>query len=338
MKLDVCICTHSPRRPVFRRVLQSLASQTLPRDQFHVWIIDNKSQPPLDEGDLLPLKKAGVSYTLLTEPRLGNVFAREKAIASTTGEWIVFVDDDNELADDYLQTVVEIAKANPHLGCFGGKLLLAPDLAVSDWMLPLLPYLAIKDLGDEVISNCASEWGRWEPPTAGAAVRRPVLNLYLDNLKRFKESARLGRKGKKGLLSAEDSLMMRGAFSLNLHCAYQPRLKLWHHIDPNRLNFRYFLRLLYNYGRSYVILERSLGKQVEPANKKYLARLLTNFPKSREKACKLAWEWGYFVESRANRTVPSPVKIPAAPDPLPIVIQKNPELASSPAVDPAVKP
>ncbi|MDQ6632059.1 MAG: glycosyltransferase family 2 protein [Verrucomicrobiota bacterium] len=280
--------------------MEALGRQTLAKNLFHVWIIDNGSEPSLHDAQMQPLRQAEVTYSILPEPRLGNVFAREKAITSTSGEWIVFVDDDNELADDYLASVMEIIARTPQLGAFGGKLLLAGNICVPAWVVPLLANLAIKDCGDQVISSCAAYWGPWEPPTAGAAVNRRVLNAYLEKMKMGKGSDKLGRKGKKGLLSSEDSLMMRGAFNLGLYCAYQPRLKLKHHIEPRRFRFGYLVRLMYNYGRSHVILDRSLGHPVPRAKIKRALKLMTRFPKSRLKICRLAWDWGYFFESRAD--------------------------------------
>jgi glycosyltransferase involved in cell wall biosynthesis len=297
MTLDVCVCTHNPRPSVFHSVLQSLARQTLPKSDYHVWIVDNCSHPPIDHDDTEPLRRGGVSHTVLQEPVLGNVYARETAVRATSGKWLVFVDDDNELFDDYLTTVVDIARSHPRIGCFGGKLLPPPELPVERWMEPLLMYVAIKDCGDEVVTKCVDKWGIWEPPTAGAAVHRRVLNRYLEALGTLRESTALGRKGRSGLYSGEDSLMMRGAFALGLQCSYQPRLKLWHHIAPSRLKFSYLLRLIYYFGRSHVILERALGHRIVAPRLRSVAGLLKRIPSSRERACRLAWQWGCLIES-----------------------------------------
>lgn len=303
MNLDVCIVTHNPRRPVFALVLQSIARQSLSRDVFHLWIIDNASVPPLTEADLGPLRQGEVSLTLVLEPRLGNAYGRAKAIEVTSEEWIVFVDDDNELAEDYLATVVKLAQQKPHLGCFGGKLLLPPTYQVEPWIQPLLPYLAIKDCGDEAISNCAEHWGIWEPPTAGAAVRRPVLQLFSERMRLIGDAGRLGRRGSSGLMSCEDGVMMRGAYRLGLHCSYEPQLKLFHHIDPTRFDFKYLLRLCYYYGRSTVLMDRLLGHEVAVQTAKDAWKLITNLPRGRKKACLLAWQWGHFAESRNKSDV-----------------------------------
>jgi hypothetical protein len=157
------------------------------------------------------------------------------------------------------------AQANPQVGCFGGKLLLAPHLSPPAWVVPFLPYLGIKDLGDETLMGRSGKWERWEPPTAGAFVKRPLLDAYRAQSARGETLARLGRKGRGNLASCEDSLIMRNADALGLANAYYPGLVLRHHLDPRRFAFRYLIRLLYGYGVSHVVLESVLaGPQPVP--------------------------------------------------------------------------
>lgn len=307
MKLDICICTHNPRRDVFGRVLAALGKQTLSKAEFHVWVIDNASQPPITRTDLALLRVRDVRFTLLQEARPGQIFARATAIKASGAEWMVFVDDDTVLAPDYLEQVVEIAARNPQFGCFGGKLLLPAGIQAPEWAKPMLPYVAIKDCGDEPISKCANEWGPWEPPGGGAAVRRPLLKLYVQRLEQNAEIARLGRKGSRGLFSCDDSLLMRGAYTLGLSCSYQPQLRLEHHLARRRFKFSYLAQLLFSLGRSHVVLERALGGTVRPSPSaegwqlwRQTRGLLSWSRWDRVRICKLAHQWGYFFESRAR--------------------------------------
>ena len=301
--LTVCICTHNPRRDVFQLVLAALARQTLAKNAFRVCVIDNGSLPALADNEMDTLARAGVSYFIVREERLGNVHARECAIRATQGAWVVFVDDDNELAEDYLGCVLDIIQSNPQFGCFGGKLLLESPVPPPRWIMPLLNHVAIKDCGDEVLTNCVDYWGPWEPPTAGAAVKRPVLELYLRNVAQSKGSSQLGRKGRTGLLSNEDSLMMHGAFELGLQCSYQPRLVLKHHIDPSRFRFSYMVKLCYGFGRSQVLLARCLGKAVPRPTWLDVFKLCFKIPRSRKRICTLATDWGRVIESRRTETL-----------------------------------
>lgn len=301
MNFDVCICTHNPRCAVLRLALEGLARQTLPHHLFQVLVVDNASSPPLPQYELAPLREAGIHARLLREPRLGQTAARIAAIDNTTSEWVVFLDDDNVLSPDYLAVAAAIARDHPRLGCFGGKLVLPASIRAPAWARELLPWLAIRDCGDQPITHAADHWGAWEPPGAGAVVRRPLLKWFVEQIRNNPPSARLGRNGTSGLLSADDTLMMRGAHRLGLLCSYQPRLRLEHHLAPHRLRFTYLCRLLFNYGRSGVILDCALGKSVAPARHTDVISLLHRTATrlhSRKKLCQVARNWGEFVERR----------------------------------------
>jgi glycosyltransferase involved in cell wall biosynthesis len=306
--LDVCICTHNRDPESFAIVLRALANQTLAKSQYRVWAIDNASEPPLSIDDLAILTTAGVNCKLLSAPKLGLIYARNVAIDSTDSEWLVFVDDDNELSENYLETVTEIIAKHPEFGCFGGKLLLPNDAKHPNWMQAMLPYLGIKDIGDKELSARVDYWGEWEPPGAGFIVRRAVLESFQQRLATLPPTFILGRQGQ-SLLSAEDSAIARGAYDLGLYCAYQPQLKLIHHIKPHRLTFSYLIRLLYGHGRSYVLLERIMGNSVPRIVgwkvmifilRKIVAQIVEvkSIPQS---LCMLAWDFGYLYESRQSQ-------------------------------------
>lgn len=313
MEIDVCICTHNPRSKVLNVVLQAIAKQTLSKDAFQVWVIDNASNPGITDRDLSILAAAGVKHHLIVEPKLGIMYARRRAIEATKGDILVFVDDDNELQDSYLEIVAEIAENRPDIGCFGGKLLLDPNLDYPEWIEPILPYLAIKDLGDAEITKCVDTWGIWEPPTAGMAVRRKAIDLYLKRLDELPQDLLLGRQGRKGLLSSEDSLIARGAYLLGLSCSYQPRLQLTHHLNPDRFKFLYMLKLGYSYGRSNVLLDRALNIPVLPMSREELYTFIKSRMKCRWQEarsighlwCTIAWDVGYIYErQRSPRMLP----------------------------------
>jgi glycosyltransferase involved in cell wall biosynthesis len=263
--IDVCICTHNPRRDLLDVVIDSIARQDVPRATFRVLLVDNASKPPIPGAVLEPLRRASIEARLVVEPVPGTSRARMRAVTETDGDWILFVDDDNELAPGYVGEGLAFIARHPEVGCFGGKLLLAQGLEPPSWVVPFLPYLGIKDMGDETVSGKADKWERWEPPTAGAFVCRRLLGEYRRQSEEGKDVFKLGAQGAVPL-RCEDSLIMRNAYPLGLANAYYPRLALQHHLDPSRFRFRYLVRLLYGYGVSHVILESILkGPQPMPA-------------------------------------------------------------------------
>src|SRR5262249_2371315 len=145
---------------------------------------------------------------LVTESELGLVHARVRLIDETSTPWVLFVDDDLEIAADYVERGLRIIADNPEIGCFGGKLELPDYLRPALWIRPLLPSLAIRDVGNEPITRCTNVWGPWEPPGAGCFVSRRVLLRYLSRIRTDVNTHLLGRKGHRSLFSGEDTLMM----------------------------------------------------------------------------------------------------------------------------------
>ncbi len=264
LKLTVCLCTRNPRRDVLAIALGALADQTAPRNAFRVLIVDNGSEPALGAADMAPLIAAGVDHRIVVEPKLGIVNGRRRAIDDAGEGWILFVDDDNELAPDYIENGLKIIRSNPELGAFGGKLVLPDALKAKRWHKPFLSYIAVREFGEEPVTACTFQYGPWEAPTAGAFVRRDVLNVYRDRVASEAKVGELGRKQGQSLNSCEDALMMLGAPSIGAPTSYQPSLTLIHHIDEKRLRLGYLLRLLYAYGRSHVLLESLVDRTATP--------------------------------------------------------------------------
>ncbi|CAE6736099.1 glycosyltransferase family 2 protein [Candidatus Nitrotoga fabula] len=262
--IDVCICTHNPRMDILSLTISGLANQNVKPEVFRVILIDNHCIPPLSESILLPLIHLGIPTLLIREPKLGLQHARIAAIRNTTSEWVLWLDDDNEPTPNFIQVGLDFIHLHPEIGCFGGKLLLPEGANYDRWLAPFLPYLGIKNPGEELKITQVDQWTDAEPPGASAWVHRKVLNRFLQNSSMNVKFFKLDRNGKNGLASCGDSMMMRGAVRLGLSCAYVPALKIFHHIDlVRRSKFFYLIRLMYEYGKSHVILE-SLLKGLQP--------------------------------------------------------------------------
>jgi hypothetical protein len=301
--LSVVIVTYNPRPRILEWVLDSIEGQTLPKSEFEVVVVDNNSDPPLDEEALR--QGRSVSIRLVREPRQGNVFARCCGIAAARTDLIVFVDDDTYLARDYLEAAVRIAREHPRIGVFGGICEVVLGAGVprcKDYLIPrVLPYFGVRNHGPEPITSDADKYGPWESGTGGMVLRREVGMRFVKFVENSPESGRLGRKGHSTLLSCEDSLLARMACRMGYANSYQPSLTFYHYIPASRLRIGYLVRLLYGLGRSSVILERVLGKPLPLSQVDNLLitlrRLLGNFFEHRFSGLVLsAWDLGRFLE------------------------------------------
>lgn len=261
--VDVCICSYNPDPNKMRLVLNAIATQSARQAINTVIIVDNGSSPKLDNNLLSCFKQTDIAARIVFESTQGIINARIRAINESTSDWLLFVDDDNELALDYVEQGIAFFKSNPDVGCFGGKLLLPEHLKPPRWAAPFLPFLGLRDEGEKVISNFSNEYGPWEPPTAGAWLHRSVANEFLRRVDLQPELLLLGRKGTTGLASCEDSLIMRGASVVDLKNAYVPQLVLWHHLDQRKFKMLFLLKLLFAFGSSHMLLESSLAGKVK---------------------------------------------------------------------------
>lgn len=300
--IGICLCTHNPRREVLDLVLRSIAAQNIPEGGFLFLMVDNASTPAVPESVLTPLRDRGISNRLVREPRPGIFHARNRAMRESQQPLILWVDDDTEFPPDHVAKCLAIARQHPEIGCFGGKLRMGPHCRSPAWTVSLHPWLAIVDRGEEPITRKTDQWGFWEPPTAGAVVRREVIARYLDFVDRLPPEYCIGQVGAKNLMRGEDSLLMRMAHRAGFACSYQPSLWGIHHLDNRRFRLRFLLRLLYGYGRSYVRLERVFGNDLPPLTpKKAWTYFWTTQPHQQHPDWRIillmkAWNLGYLVE------------------------------------------
>lgn len=244
--LTVAICTHRPRPALIGECLAALRSQSLPPDLWTLQVVDNASSPPLGPPGIDLSWHPHARITV--EPRLGTAHARRRAVAdwlaSGSGEWLVFVDDDNLLAPDYLATGLAIAAAHTDLGAFGGQLLPRWETGPPEWTRPLWRYLAISPLDTDVVTRSApARIDDRLPPTAGAFLHASVGRAWLDLTARQPERLRLGASGRSPM-RGEDTDLVWCAFDAGRAVARFASLRLVHIMPADRLDLGYLARLV----------------------------------------------------------------------------------------------
>jgi len=251
MRLSIIICTHNPRADYLCRVLDLLARQTLSKDQWELLLIDNASQEPLaGKWDLSWHPNA----KHIAEQTLGLTPARLRGIREAGGDLLVFVDDDNLLAENYLQTALDLANERPWLGAFGGSSLGEFEVPVPLDLVFMLPQLAVREITREAwVCLPGTQALAWAPCGAGMVVRRAVAEMYAKNTRTNPLRLLLDRRGT-SLASAGDSDLALSACELGLAVGVFPQLILHHLIPAARLDRRYLLRLAEAMRRSHIHL------------------------------------------------------------------------------------
>ena len=284
--ISVIIPTHNPNLNRLKRTLEGLRSQSLPYTDWQLVIIDNAStnREFLTECDLSWHPEAKTIY----EGKLGLTRARIAGIQASQGEYIVFVDDDNVLNEDYLKYTLEIFQAYSQSGAIGGKSLPEFEVEPEPWMQEFYLCLALRDFGDEIKTYAYSDHNpkhhpEFAPIGAGMALCRKAAEYYCDRIQSDSNRQSFDRTGS-SLQSGGDCDMNLTILEANWAVGYFPQLQLTHLISANRLTKEYLARLNYASTRSWVqVLD---AHQIRPWQKiprwsvfpRQLKALLSNQP------------------------------------------------------------
>jgi glycosyltransferase involved in cell wall biosynthesis len=250
-RVSVLISTHNPDMGRLHRTLNGLFEQTLSTADWELVVVDNGSTPPLDVValDLARHPRA----RLIREERLGLIFGRIAGIENSTGELIVFCDDDNLLTCDFLVRAMKIFAADPCLGNASGKTLPEFEATPPAWIAEFEGCLALRDFGNE--RQVADRWAQAYPDFAfgggGAVFRREAL---LSCLTAFRNGAKVSIYGRTGedLTSGEDNHFILAVLKAGFSVGYFPELVMTHLIPAQRLDKKHLARLNHGIAKSWV--------------------------------------------------------------------------------------
>jgi glycosyltransferase involved in cell wall biosynthesis len=260
IKISVIICTHNPRPDYLMRVLEALKSQTLPKDQWELLLVDNASKERLAEKWDLGWHP-GARH--IRETEAGLTPARLRGINESQGELLVFVDDDNILSSDYLELALEIGIERLYLGAWGGQCIPEFEIVPPDWFVPFYGFLTISEFKTDRWSNYPLGTEHSLPCGAGMCIRKMVADSYVVNTNRNKVLRGLDRSGKL-LLGGGDFDLAATAIDLNLGTGLFSSLKLVHIIPKARLQLEYLEELVAGARYSKVILFHHRGIKQNP--------------------------------------------------------------------------
>jgi glycosyltransferase involved in cell wall biosynthesis len=257
-ELSVIICSHNPRPEYLGRTLAALKAQTLPLEEWELLLVDNASKTPLAQSYDLTWHPGGRQ---VREEVLGLTPARLRGIAEARGNWLVFVDDDNVLANDYLAKVRAISASEPRLAVFGsGKLEPEFEIPPPGELKSLLSMLALRDADAPRRGNDPKD-SAILPCGAGLCVRRETAGQCAALVEQLKACVVLDRKGGE-LFSHGDDLFSWAAARAGMEFGVFPELRIKHLIGAGRLNQAYFLRLIFYHAFSHGILRYLLAGEM----------------------------------------------------------------------------
>ena len=252
VKLDVVVPTYN-RSQLLSRTISSLLNAPVPEGlDVTIIVVDNNSKDDTEQVVRALPQPADRRLTYVKETNQGLSHARNGGIRSGTGHIIGFIDDDEEIGEDWFRVVAR-EFADDSTDFIGG-----PYLA--NWAAPAPPWLppgyhAVIGVIDPKPRSPFGGSFTGNLMGGNAVIRRRVFDrvgLY---------SPKLGRSGK-GLLTDEDAEMYRRLQAAGMHGMYTPDLVIYHHIPADRLTRKYHRRWCYWRGVSQGYADRETKEQV----------------------------------------------------------------------------
>jgi glycosyltransferase involved in cell wall biosynthesis len=243
-RISAIVCTHD-RAAYLAKALQSLAAQTLPRDQYEVVVVDNAS------GDATPQVVAaaangGPTLIAVHEPRRGLAHARNAGLRAARAPYVAYLDDDAVASPAWLATLLDVfERQRPTPGCAGGRVDPIWEAPRPAWLSDaLLPYLTVID---------------WRLPPGVLDESRYIAGANLAFARAALEAVggfapELGRVGTT-LLSNEEILVERRLRRRGFTCYWHPEAAVAHHVPASRLDRRWFLDRFWWQGVSDAVLD-----------------------------------------------------------------------------------
>lgn len=257
-RITVVLCTHAPRRAFLERTLRALAEQTVGAGTYDLLLVDNASPDPIATWCDLRWHPAA---RIVVESELGLTAARLRGIAEVRTNLLVWVDDDNLLAPDYLAQVFAIARDWPQLGLWGcGHFTPEWETSPAPELKPYLNYLAVGQTERDAWSNQPFDYACM-PPGAGLCVRLPIARRYAVAVRNEPLRRALGRKGG-GLGACEDFDLGLTAIECGYGTGVFTRLRMTHLMTSSRVREDYLLRLVEGHACSSLLLHHLHGRPI----------------------------------------------------------------------------
>lgn len=259
--VSVVICTYNGAKRI-KPTLEHIAQQAVsPEIAWEVIIVNNNSKDETAQiaQQLWNATASPVPFRIVKEEQAGLRYAKARGLAEAQLSYLIYVDDDNSISSNYVQTVYDIFEKYKDVGiCSGDSFEAIPEtLNLPFWWKDFKQAYAVGQQGrGGGYKENGFLWG------AASAFRVEALQQVFDEIGyEFYLTGRIGNK----LAAGEDAEMCFVLKRLGYKMYYTPELSFSHHIPVNRINEDYLLRLQEGFGAASVILsiysDLELGKQ-----------------------------------------------------------------------------
>lgn len=244
--VSVAICCHNGETRLPNTLAHLKNQQFVNGLNWEVLVIDNAST---DHTSLVARECWGrygpAPLRVISEPRAGLSFARERAFKEAQYELVSFVDDDNWVAPQWVETASRCMMQDPQLGAIGSANIAVADAPFPDWFPRHSSYYAAWDYPKDATIATSFLVG------AGMTIRKSTWHWLQSNGFHPRLTGRIGSR----LASSEDVELGYAIRLAGWKIRIEPQLQLEHYMTPERLRWSYLRRLIRKIGESHPILD-----------------------------------------------------------------------------------
>jgi glycosyltransferase involved in cell wall biosynthesis len=248
---SLAICTYNPEPRLLERLIRAINNFLTEPLLDQVVIVDNNSSPAISSHIFVKeLLLGSAKVRCVVETKQGLTFARCRAASEISSPFIVFFDDDNEPAANYLSILEYYFKKYPNVGCWGpGEIAVEYVDPVDPWFEQNREYFQQRK-SDFAYGCVPAAWEPYYPNGTGLALRREVLQKYVLAVQQGDLRA-TDRKGK-SLASGGDAQILWEGVKMGYAAGLIPELQCNHLIASSKANFGYLKRLRFGIASSYI--------------------------------------------------------------------------------------
>ncbi len=241
--VSIVVCTYNGAERLHSCLGSLLAQERGDDFNIELIIVNNRSTDATEDylRTFYESYSGELTIVLIDEPNPGKSYAAERGYDQASFETIITCDDDNLLAPDFARTAFEILSSHSQVGIIGAKAIPSLIAAPPKWFDKFHRSYAVGDQYKKagvVDKKGAMVWG------AGMVMRREYWQLLRTNGFSFIT----GKDVAKAV--GEDSELSLLAPIAGYQIYYSPALVLQHQISPARLQWKTFLTMCENFGRT----------------------------------------------------------------------------------------
>lgn len=247
--ISFIICTYNRDKYIYQ-CLYNLANNHTKYPWEIILINNNSTDNTESECKRFEQDYSSIQYHYFIEKTPGLSFARNRGIKEAHGEWLVFLDDDSMVENNYIENLGKWLEKYPDAAAFGGPIEPFFEDKTPSWLSKWsMGFVSAINLGKEVKLFPKNQY----PIGANMGIAKKAIQ-EIGNF-----NTALGRT-KELLLGGEEKDIFMRIHKLGHPIYYFPNLYVKHCIPPKRTTTEFIKKLGYGVGVSEQLRTKSINK------------------------------------------------------------------------------